>query len=49
MVNQIMLRTHEGKLVFWEKKNPICDCTQYDQMPSIDLTTGIVPYVPTYF
>ena len=34
MVSQTMLRTHEGKKVFFEKKmNLICDISRSNQMP----------------
>ena len=36
VVTQSMLRTHEGKEDFTEKKHPICDCSRTNQMPSTD-------------
>ena len=33
MVTQNMLRTQEGKYVFLDKNNPICDCSQSNKKP----------------
>ena len=49
VVTQNMLRTHEGKKVFSEKKNPICDYSLSNQMPYTDQITKIVPCVRTFF
>jgi len=43
-----MLRVHEEKKVFSEKRNPICDCSQSRQMPYPDQITKDL-YVRTYF
>ena len=45
MVTLDMLRTHEGKWVFSEKKYPSCNCPQSNQMPSIDQLAEIDPDV----
>ena len=39
MVAQNMLRTHEEKSLFREKKNTICDCSRTDEMPLTDQIT----------
>ena len=49
IVDGKMLRTHEGKKVFSERKYPICDCSRSYQMPYTDQITEIAPDVRIYF
>ena len=44
-----MLRKHERKYVFYDKKNPNCDFTRSNQMPETDQLTEIDLYMRTYF
>ena len=48
MLTQNMLRTHEGKYAFSEKKSD-CDCSRSKQMPYTDQITGDASYASTYF
>ena len=34
---------------FWDKENPICDCSRSNQLPSTGQITETSPYVRTHF
>ena len=44
-----MVRTHEGRWIFSEKKSDILIYYSLDQMPSTDLITKIAPCVRIQF
>ena len=50
MVNQNMLRTHQGKKdLSVENKNPICDCFRPNQMPYTVKIAEIAHLIRTHF